>query len=161
MAIPQRIREYLDSQKVTHEWLHHPQAFTSQEVAHSLHISGKHLAKTVVLEGDGKLVMAVIPASHRLNPQDLQAVLEVKRLEMLPESELEKLFPDCERGAIPPLGNLYGIEVWVDRAVSESEEIVFCAGSHVDCVRMAYSDFADLTKSQIGRFSDVWSSKAA
>jgi len=161
MSIPRRIREYLDSQNISHEWLSHPEAFTAQEVAHSLHVSGKRLAKTVVLDAEGRLVMAVLPASHRLNLPELKAVLEVKRLEMLPESELTRLFPDCELGAIPPFGNLYGIEVWVDRAVAEAEEIVFTAGTHVDAVRMKYSDYADLAKPHVSRFSELWASKAA
>jgi len=160
MAIPQRIRDYLDSQDVPYEQLHHSQAFTAQEVAHSLHISGKRCAKTVVVNGDGKLVMALIPASNRLNLQEFRAVLEVSRLEMVPESELVKLFPDCDLGAIPPFGNLYGVDVWVDRAVSDSEEIVFCAGTHEDCIRMKYSDFAKLSKPRLGRFSEVWAAKA-
>jgi Ala-tRNA(Pro) deacylase len=161
MAIPQRIRDYLDSQDVSYEQLHHPQAFTAQEVAHALHLSGKCLAKAVVLDGDGKLVMAVIPASHRLNLQELRAALEVNRLVMVPENELVKIFPDCELGAIPPLGNLYGIAVWADRALSNSEEIAFCAGSHEDCVNLKYSDFAKLAKPRLGRFSEVWADKAS
>ena len=161
MSIPQRIREYLDSQKVPHEWVHHPQAFTSQEVAHSMHVSGKHLAKTVVLHGDGKLLMAVIPASHRLNLQELRGVTEVKQLVMLTESDLAKLFSDCEMGAIPPLGTLYGLDVWMDRVLAQSDEIIFCAGSHADCVRMSYSDYFDLVKPQVGRFSEIWGAKAA
>lgn len=161
MAIPQRIRDYLDSQDVPCEPLHHSQAFTGQEVAHSLHLSGKRLAKTLVLNGDGKLLMAVIPASFRLNLQDLRAAVEVSHLEMLPESELAKLFPDCDLGAIPPLGRLYGIEVWVDRTISDGEEVVFCAGTHEDCLRMKYSDFAKLAKPRLGRFSEVWAAKAA
>ena len=161
MPIPQRVREYLDSRNVPHEWLHHAQAFTAQQVAHSIHFSGKHLAKTVVLSADERLVMGVIPASHRLNLPELRALLEVKRLEMLPEDELAKLFPDCELGALPPLGNLYGMEVWVDRALGESEDIVFCTGTHVDCVRMKYSDFVGLVEPGFGRFSDVWGALAA
>jgi Ala-tRNA(Pro) deacylase len=161
MPIPQRVREYLDSKDVPHEWVHHAQAFTAQEVAHSVHVSGKHLAKTVVLSADDRLVMCVIPASHRLNLAELRALLEVKHLAMLPEDELAKSFPDCELGAIPPLGNLYGVEVWVDRALTESEEIVFCAGSHVDCVRMKYSDYAALVTPHVGRFSDLWGTVAA
>jgi Ala-tRNA(Pro) deacylase len=161
MSIPQRIHEYLDSQNASFEWLPHPQAFTAQEVAHSLHVSGKRLAKTVMLDADGRLVMAVIPASHRLHLPDLKAALEVKRLEMLPESELAKLFPDCDLGAIPPFGNLYGMEVWVDRAVADAEDIVFTAGTHVDAVRMKYSDYAALAKPLVGRFSELWASKAA
>ena len=161
MSIPRRIRDYLDSQKAPYEWLPHPQAFTAQEVAHSLHVSGKRLAKTVILDADGRLVMAVLPASHRLIMPELKAALEVRRLEMLPESELAKIFPDCDLGAIPPFGNLYGIEVWVDRPVEESGELVFTAGTHVDAVRMKYSDYAELVKPHVGRFSELWASKAA
>lgn len=161
MAIPQRIRDYLDSQGVTYESMHHSQAYTAQEVAHSLHISGRRCVKAVVLDGDGKLIMAVIPASHRLSLQDLRATTEVNRLEMLTESELVKLFPDCELGAIPPFGNLYGIEVWADRKVADAEEMVFCAGTHEDCIRMRYSEFAKLVHPRLGRFSDVWAAKAA
>jgi len=161
MSIPRRIRDYLDSQKAPYEWLPHPQAFTAQEVAHSLHVSGKHLAKTVVLDADGRLVMAVLPASHRLIMPELKAALEVRSHEMLPESELAKIFPDCDLGAIPPFGNLYGIEVWVDRTVEESGELVFTAGTHVDAVRMKYSDYAELVKPHVSRFSELWASKAA
>lgn len=160
MSISLRISEYLDAQKVGFEVIHHPQAFTAQEVAHSLHISGKRLAKAVVLKGDDKLVMAVLPASHRLNIRELQAAIGVKHLQMLDESELTKIFPDCELGAIPPFGNLYGMETWVDRAVSESEEIVFCAGTHRDCVRMKYAQYANLTKPQVSSFSELWAARA-
>jgi Ala-tRNA(Pro) deacylase len=161
MSIPQRIRDYLESKNVSYEWLPHPEAFTAQEVAHSLHVSGKRLAKTVVLDADGRLVMTVLPASHRMKLDELKTALGAKRLEMLPESELAKVFPDCDLGAIPPLGSLYGMDVWVDRAVADSEEIVFTAGSHVDAVRIAYSDFVKLTKPRVSRFSEVWASRAA
>jgi len=161
VSIPRRIRDYLDSQNAAYEWLPHPQAFTGQEVAHSLHVSGKRLAKTVILNADGRLVMAVLPASHRLVLPELKAAIEVRHLEMLPESELAKLFPDCDLGAIPPFGNLYAMEVWVDRVVAESGEIVFTAGTHVDAVRMKYSDYTELVKPRVSRFSEIWASKAA
>jgi len=161
MSIPRRIRDYLDSQKVPYEWLPHPQAFTAQEVAHSLHVSGKRLAKVVVLDADGRLVMAVLPASHRLNLPELKAEVSAQRLEMLPESELVKIFPDCDLGAIPPFGNLYGIDVYVDRAVVKAGEIVFTAGTHVDAARMEYSDYAALVQPSEGLFSELWASKAA
>jgi len=161
MAIPQRIRDYLDSQNVPYETLHHTQAFTGQEVAHSLHVSGKKCVKGVVVEGDSKPVLAVIPASHRLHLPELRAALEVSQLEMLHESELTRLFPDCDLGAVPPFGNLYGVDVWVDRAVADAEEIIFCAGTHEDCIRMRYSDFAKLTLPRLGRFSELAAAKAA
>jgi Ala-tRNA(Pro) deacylase len=161
MAIPSRIRDFLDSENIPYEELRHEPAYTGQEVAHTLHLSGKRCAKTVVLDGDGRLAMAVLPAANRLNLQDLRAAMEVTRLEMLAENTLSKLFPDCERGAIPPLGRLYGMEVWVDRTISDSEKIVFCAGTHEDCIRMKYSDFAKLARPRIGRFSEVWATTAA
>ena len=161
MSIPQRIREYLDSKNVPYEWLPHPQAFTAQEVAHSLHISGKRLAKTVIVNADGRMIMAVLPASHRLVMPELKASLEARHLEMLPEGELAKVFPECDLGAIPPFGNLYGIDVWVDRTIADQGEIVFNAGTHVDAVRMRYHDYAGLAKPRVGRFSEMWGAAAA
>jgi len=113
------------------------------------------------VDADGRLVMVVLPASHRLMMQELKATLEARRLEMLPEGELAKIFPDCDLGAIPPFGNLYGIDVWVDRAIADAGEIVFNAGTHVDAVRMDYGDYADLAKPRTGRFSELWASTAA
>jgi len=161
MAIPQRIRDYLDSQNVSYEAIHHSQAFTAQEVAHSLHVSGKKCVKAVVAEADHKIIIVVMPASHRLNFQELKSALKVNQLEMLVESELVDLFPDCDLGAIPPFGNLYGMDVWVDRAVASTEKIVFCAGTHEDCIRMRYSDFAKLTRPFVGQFSELAIAQAA
>ncbi len=161
MAIPQRIRDYLASQNVPYETLHHSQAFTAQEVAHSLHVSGKKCVKAVVASGDNKLVVAVMPASHRLNFRELKAALKAEQLEMLVERELVGLFPDCDLGAVPPLGNLYGIEVWVDRAVANAEKILFCAGTHKECIRMRYSDFAKVTRPYMGHFSEPGMAQAA
>ena len=161
MAIPQRIRDYLESQNVSYEMIHHSQAFTAQEVAHSLHVSGKRCVKAVVAEGDHKIVIVVMPASHRLNFQELKSAMKVNQLEMLVESELVGLFPDCDIGAVPPIGNLYGIDVWVDRAVASTEKIVFCAGTHEDCIRMRYSDFAKLARPFVGHFSELGTAQAA
>ncbi|MGA3327128.1 MAG: YbaK/EbsC family protein [Terriglobia bacterium] len=161
MAIPQRIRDYLDSQNVPYETLHHSQAYTAQEVAHSLHVSGKKCVKAVVASGDSKLVVLVMPAAHRLNFQELKSALRANHLEMLVESELVDLFPDCDLGAVPPLGNLYGLEVWVDRAVANAEKVLFCAGTHEDCIRMRYSDFAKVTRPYLGHFSELGTAQAA
>lgn len=161
MSIPRHIGEFLDSQGVRYDWLPHAEAFAAQDVAHSLHVSGRRLAKAVVLDADGRLVMAVLPASHRLHLTELQAALEVKRLAMLAESELAKIFPDCQLGAVPPFGNLYGIEVWMDGALAETEEIVVCAGTHADCLRINSRDYVNLVKPKLARFSGVWASKAA
>jgi Ala-tRNA(Pro) deacylase len=126
-----------------------------------LHISGKRLAKTVILNADSRPVMAVLPASHRLSIPELRGAIETRRLEMLPEGELAKIFPECDLGAIPPFGHLFGVDVWVDRSIADQGEIVFNAGTHVDAVRMKYSDYAGLAKPHVARFSEMWESAAA
>lgn len=161
MSIPQRIRMYLDSQDISYEWLRHPEAYTAQEVAHALHLSGKRLAKTVVVEADSRMIMVVLPASHRLVMSELRGVLEAREVKLLPEPELERIFPGCDLGAIPPLGDLYGMDVWVDRSIADHEEIVFNAGTHMDAVRMKYGDFVRLAKPRVGRFSELRASAAA
>jgi Ala-tRNA(Pro) deacylase len=102
-----------------------------------------------------------MPAAHRLNFQELTVALKSTHLEMLPESELVKVFPDCDLGAVPPFGNLYGVDVWVDRVVASAEKVLFCAGTHEDCIRMRYSDFARLTKPYLGHFSELREAAAA
>ena len=160
MSIPSRIRDFLDSENVSFEELRHQPAFTGQEVAHTLHLSGKRCAKTVVLEGDGRQAMAVLPAANRLNLEDLQAEMEVTRLEMLTESALSNFSRTVSRARFHLGVGSTGMEVWVDRAISDSEHIVFCAGTHEDCIRMKYSDFAKLARPRVGRFSQVWATAA-
>ena len=155
MSVSQSILDYLDSQKVSYECVPHAQAYAAQEVAQTLHVSGKRFAKPVVLDADGRLLMAVLPASHRLDLHRLKVELDVKHLEIVVESELGKYCPDCELGAFPPFGNLYGMDVWVDRALSQSEEIMFNAGSHTEAIRMKYGDYARLVMPQVGHFAEL------
>lgn len=155
MSISTRIRDYLDSNKVSYQPLSHPQAFEASNVAHALHVSEGQFAKAIVLRADGHRLMAVLPASQRLNMHELKEALGVKHLEMAPESELTKLDAECELGAFPPFGQLYGMEVWVDRNVARSEEIVFNAGTHRDVLRMKYSEYARLANPHSAKFAEV------
>jgi Ala-tRNA(Pro) deacylase len=155
MSMSLRIRDYLDSNKVSYQPLAHPQAFEASNVAHTLHVSEAQFAKAVILEADGHRVMAVLPASQRLNIHQLKEALGVKHLEMASESELTTLCADCDMGAFPPFGQLYGMEVWVDRNLARSEEIVFNAGTHTDALRMKYSDYARLASPHSAKFAEV------
>lgn len=154
MSVSQRIHSYLDSENVKYECVPHIQAFAAQDVAHVLHVPGRMFAKPVVLEADGRLLMAVVPATHRLDLEGLKDKLGVADLELAAEGELAKICPDCELGALPPFGQLYGMEVWVDKALGDAEEIVFNAGSHTEAIRMKYEDFARLAMPHLARIAE-------
>jgi len=153
MSIPRHIKEYLDSTHVSYRHSIHSLAYTAQEIAHVQHVSGKQLAKTVMVVADKDLVMAVLPASHRLDLDALQKSLGARKVRLAREEEFGKVFPDCELGAMPPLGNLYDVAVRVDETLHANPSLVFNAGSHTDTVEMSYSDFERLVRPRRGRFA--------
>jgi Ala-tRNA(Pro) deacylase len=154
MAISARVRDYLESHQVQYETLPHPQAFEAREAAQTLHLAKKQFAKAILFHADGRQVMAVLPASHRLSVHQLRDALGVKHLEMVPEKELAMLCSDCELGAFPPFGDLYGMEVWADHSLAGSPDIVFNAGSHTEAVRIAYADYVKLARPRTARFAE-------
>jgi len=141
-----KLKDFLDSNKVKYVTIKHSPAYTAPEIAGSAHIPGKELAKTVIIKVDGKMAMAVLPASQRVNFDLLKKITGASKIELASEQEFKDLFPECEVGAMPPFGNLYGMEVFVDESLSEDEEIAFNAGSHTELIRLAYKDFERLVK---------------
>jgi len=148
-----KLREFLDQNHVRYVTIRHSQAFTAQEIAASAHIPGKELAKTVMAKIDGRMVMAVLPASSKLILELLREASGSERVELATEREFRDLFPGCEVGAMPPFGNLYGLEVFVSRSLVEDEEIAFNAGSHTELVRLAFRDFERLVEPKITALS--------
>ncbi|OFV95211.1 MAG: deacylase [Acidobacteria bacterium RIFCSPLOWO2_12_FULL_54_10] len=155
MYLLTRIKQYLDQSGVPYEHHVHRTAFTAQEIAAEEHVPGKLVAKTVVLKVDGKSVMAVLPASEKVDLAAFQAQLNSKDIRLATEFEFAGIFPDCEVGAMPPFGNLYNLPVYVDDTLTKDPEIVFNAGTHQDTIRIKYSDFARLVQPQIFSFSLV------
>jgi len=155
MPIPRQISEYLDSQHVPYRTVTHPLAYTAQGLAHAQHVSGKLLAKAVMIVGDRRMIMAVLPASHRINFDRLQAMLGVHSIRLASEDEFKDLFNDCELGAMPPLGNLYDVDVWVDRTLQEHPTIIFNAGTHLETIEMSFADFERLVHPKIGSFGEL------
>ncbi len=148
-----KLREFLDHHNVRYVTIRHSQAFTAQEIAASAHIPGRELAKTVMAKVDGRMVMAVLPASSKLILELLREAAAADRVELATEREFRDLFPECEVGAMPPFGNLYGMDVFVSRSLAEDEEIAFNAGSHTELVRLAFSDFERLVEPKIAALS--------
>ncbi len=147
------VEEFLDSNNIKYVTISHSAAYTAQEVAASAHIPGKQLAKTVIVKVNGKMAMAVLPAFHRVDFDLLREAAGVSKVELASEEEFEGKFVDCEVGAMPPFGNLYGMEVFVTEVLAEDEEIAFNAGSHTELIRMSYRYFEALVKPKVTRFS--------
>lgn len=151
--VGESLKHYLDEQGATYVTMKHAPAFTAMEVATAAHVPGRELAKTVIVKLDGRLVMAVLPASHRIVFDLLRQASGARRAELCEEGEFAGRFPECEPGAMPPFGNLYGVEVIVADALAEDEEIAFNACSHSELVRMPYQDFARLVQPTVLRFT--------
>ena len=149
----QTLKNILDQNKVRYVSISHSPAYTAQEIAQSAAVRGKELAKTVIVKLDGEMVMAVLPASHRVDFGALQKGLGAKSAEIASEDEFRERFANCEVGAMPPFGNLYGMKVYVSPALTEDEEIAFNAGSHTELIRMAYLDYERLVAPRVLEFS--------
>jgi Ala-tRNA(Pro) deacylase len=145
----EQLRNYLDSQQVKYVSIRHSKAYTAQEVAASAHISGREMAKTVIVRLGEQLAMCVLPANEKIDLEALKKASGAKMAALADEHEFAQLFPDCEIGAMPPFGNLYKMPVYVWKDFSEDEEIAFNAGSHTELFRMAYRDFARLVNPTI------------
>ena len=152
MAIT-RLREFLDSHDVQYVVISHSVAFTAQGIAALTHISGKELAKTVMVKIDGELTMAVLPASLHVDLALLRTAAGATSTTLASEEEFKSKFPDCETGAMPPFGNLYGMGVFADESLSRDKEIAFNAGSHRELLRLAWDDFAKLAEPRIAKFA--------
>ena len=140
------LREYLDRNRIQYLVISHSVAYTAQGIAALTHTPGKELAKTVIVMVDGRLAMAVVPASFRVDLKRLKQHLGADSVELASEYEFRDRFPDCETGSMPPFGNLYNMDVFVDQTLAEDKEIAFNAGSHRELVRMKFGDFRDLVK---------------
>lgn len=150
-----KLKEYLDSHNVKYVTVKHSLAYTAQEIAESAHVSGKELAKTVVIKMDGKMAMAVLPASRKIDLDHLRQAAGAGKAEIAAEWEFQDKFPGCELGAMPPFGNLYGMDVFVAEELTADREIAFNAGSHTELIRMSYPDFENLVHPKVVRLTSA------
>jgi Ala-tRNA(Pro) deacylase len=148
-----RLREFLEESEIKFVTISHSQAFTAQEIAAAAHIPGKEMAKTVMVKLDGELAMIVVPATHRVSMPHLKQATGAREVELASEREFSDRFPNCEIGAMPPFGNLWGLTVFVDERLREDEQIAFNAGSHTELVKLSYADYERLTDPVVARLS--------
>jgi Ala-tRNA(Pro) deacylase len=141
-----RLRTYLDENRVRYVAMTHSQAYTAQEIAAASHIPGKAMAKTVMVKLDGKMAMVAVPALHKIDLEVLRRASGASRVELASEAEFKLLFPDCEPGAMPPFGHLYGLPLYLEESLKDNREIAFNAGTHTEVVKMDFADFSRLAQ---------------
>lgn len=146
MPISAKLNEYLDHQGMHFEHHVHPTAYTGEETASSLHVAGRDIAKTVVVEADGALLLAIVPANQKVDLHHLKFITRAANIRIADEREFAAAFPSCEPGAVPPFGNLFGFSTYCDTQLEHDETIEFNAGSHTDTVRMAFDDFKRIAR---------------
>jgi Ala-tRNA(Pro) deacylase len=144
MPLTDRLRRFLDSLHADYSLSAHPNAVTAREVAAAAHLPAREVAKSVVVFGDGEYYMIVLPANRLLDFREVRLALGLSQVRLATEDELSKLFPDCELGAMPPVGSLYGLPVYLDSGLAAEDTIAFNGGTHKDVVQMKTADFSKL-----------------
>ncbi len=150
-----KLREFLNSQNIPYMTISHAVAYSAKEIAALTHISNKELAKTVIVKIDSTLAMVVLPASYDIDLSSLRVATGARSVSLAKESEFKDRFPECEIGAMPPFGNLYGMAVYVDESLTKDKDIAFNAGSHNELLQVCYADFERLVKPTVLKFSEL------
>lgn len=148
-----KLKSFLDSQGIHYVTIEHSPAITAPEVAASADISGRNFAKTVVVEIAGHMALVVLPANRKIVLGDLRELLADLDVSLAAEADFKERFPDCELGAMPPFGNLYGMPIYIAESLAEQSEIAFNAGTHREVIKMSYADFAELVHPTVLNFA--------
>jgi len=150
---PRSLDEFLAKARIPYTTFRHPPAFTAMHAAAISHVRGQSWAKTVVCFADAEAILAVVPVHYTIDLERLRELAGANAVRLAQVGEIAALYPDCEEGAMPPFGALYLQRVFVEKSFVGDPEMVFNAGTHTDCIRMHYGDFADVAKPVVGCFS--------
>ena len=148
-----KLLEFLQDNNVPYELVEHPRAYAARDVAFKAGIPGRMFAKTVLVKLDGQMAMAVLPAEDKVNFHLLREAAGPETITLATEGEFRKVFPDCELGAMPPFGNLYGMPVFMGGTMGRTESISFNAGSHTEVLTIPFADFEQLVEPRIAWFT--------
>jgi Ala-tRNA(Pro) deacylase len=146
------IQDYLDQLGVNYRLSRHDTTYTAQDLAAAEHVPGRKVIKPVVVKADGEFVMCALPASHRIDLDTLRQQLQVNEIELAEEDELNELFPNCELGAEPPIGKIFGITTLMDESLFADDRVTFQAGTHRDSVTMTLADYRRVAQPEVAYF---------
>lgn len=143
-----KLQSFLDENRVRYVTIQHSPAYTAPEIAALAHVPGKMLVKVVMVEADGEPWMVALDSTHQVDLPRLKEAIGAAYVRVEYEAEFQPLFDDCEVGAMPPFGDLYGLPMVADGALWEDKEILFNGGNHTELVKMDFADWERLTKPQ-------------
>jgi len=149
----EKLLQFLDEKAVEYSLHAHPQAYAARETALKAGVPIRLFAKTVLVRLDGLMAMAVVPSDHKINFNLLREAAEADTISLALEDEFEARFPDCDLGAMPPFGNLYDMDVYVDSHLAVVETVTFNAGTHTETLTMRFADFDRLVEPDKAQFS--------
>ena len=147
------LRNYLDRLGVRYRWMHHDTAYTAQGLAQAEHVSGKRVVKPVVVEADGQFVLCALPAALYVDMERVKEELHADEARLADEQTLAQLFGDCELGAEPPIGRIFGMPTLMDDSLQSQDEVVFQAGTHEEAVGMSLADYMRMARPKVGHFA--------
>jgi len=153
MTVSERLKSVLDEEHIPYAPISHAPAYGAQYAASLMHVHGKDVAKTVVVRAGKDVLVAVLPASYVINLEKLSALVHC-RVELVEEEECKRLFPDCEPGVFPAFGELYGLPVYIDKALAEDQEIVFSTGTRCEGIVMSNDAFLRLVNPRVCSFAE-------
>jgi Ala-tRNA(Pro) deacylase len=147
--------KFLEAGHYSFDRVHHRDTYSAQHLAHELHVSGREVAKTVLLRADGgyKYVVAVLPANKQIDFQKASKLLGGSKLELATELEIERHCPDCELGVLPPFASRYGMKTIVDSNLAADEDIWFEGNTHNEAIRMKFAEFCRLEQPLVAPFA--------
>lgn len=148
-----KLTAYLDENNVEYVMIRHSPAYTAEKIAAAAHIPGRELAKSVMVKLNGKLAMAVLRSTDKVDLDLLRGAARAETVDLASESDFADTFPGVELGAMPPFGNLFGLDVFVDEGLAKDAQISFNAGSHTELMQLNYGDFERLVEPTTGNFS--------
>lgn len=146
------LQSFLDQIGINYRVSRHPTTYTAQDLASAEHVPGRQVIKPVIVKADGHFVMCALPACHRIDLEALKQQLQATDVQLADEGKLPELFPDCELGAEPPIGRLYGMPTIMDESVLSDNRVMFQAGTHSDAVEMSLADYRRACQPEMGYF---------
>ncbi|MDB5296393.1 MAG: YbaK/EbsC family protein [Phycisphaerales bacterium] len=148
-----RLHSFLDQLDATYRVSHHDDAFTAQDLAMAEHVPGRRVIKPVLVRADGQFVLCALPACYRVDLEELKAQIPAEHVRLADERALAELFPDCDTGAEPPVGRLYGLVTLMDESLTADDHVTFQAGTHADSVTMSLAEYRRVAQPEIAHFA--------